>query len=263
MAICQVYAGSQIKDSNDESRNRAGEKPVSKVYLTPEEIVMLEEAAEYLRDKLIIRLTFRLGCRISETLGIAVGDIDFTAGTVTITHLKLRTNLSCPGCGAKLSRIAKFCSDCGRQVEQAVSQEREHRRVRSLPVDGATLVMVRDYIDRGGPVSRHGNKVLFGINRHRAWQIVRDCAERAGLGSLVNPETGRVHHVSPHKLRDAFAIKAVKRNDSGDGLRLLQEHLGHQSINTTMRYRKVAGEEHKEWYESLWGEDNDGSSSSN
>ncbi len=237
-------------------------KQASKVYLTPEEIVMLEEAAEYLRDKLIIRLTFRLGCRISETLGIAVGDIDFTAGTVTITHLKLRTNLSCPGCGTRLSKTAKFCPGCGELVKRAVAQEREHRRVRSLPVDGDTLAMVRDYIDRGGPVSRNGKKVLFGINRHRAWQIVKDCAERVGMGSLVNPETGRVHHVSPHKLRDAFAIKAVKRNDSGDGLRLLQEHLGHQSINTTMRYRKVAGEEHKEWYQSLWGEENDGRSGS-
>jgi len=34
--------------------------------------------------------------------------------------------------------------------------------------------------------------------------------------------------------------------------RLLQEHLGHQSIVTTMRYRKVSGEEQKEWYEKLW-----------
>jgi integrase/recombinase XerD len=46
----------------------------------------------------------------------------------------------------------------------------------------------------------------------------------------------------------------MKVNDSGDGLRLLQEHLGHQSFNTTAKYRKVAGEELKEWYQKLWGE---------
>jgi len=34
--------------------------------------------------------------------------------------------------------------------------------------------------------------------------------------------------------------------------RLLQEHLGHASFNTTAKYRKVAGEEHREWYEKLW-----------
>ena len=90
-----------------------------------------------------------------------------------------------------------------------------------------------------------GKNLLFGINRHRAWQIVRECSEKAGLPKLVNPETGRVHNVSPHRLRDAFAAThAVKLDDSGDGLRLLQEHLGHQSFNTTAKYRKVSGKEH-------------------
>jgi integrase/recombinase XerD len=121
-----------------------------------------------------------------------------------------------------------------------------------LPVDKVTLKLLREYIDRGGPVDRRGKKVIFGINRHRAWQIVRDCAERAGLPKLINPETGKVHNISPHRLRDAFSVHAVKIDDSGDGLRLLQEHLGHQSITTTMRYRKICGEEHKEWYRRLW-----------
>lgn len=82
--------------------------------------------------------------------------------------------------------------------------------------------------------------------------MIRECAERAGLGRLINPETGKVRGVSPHRLRDAFAIHAVKLDDSGDGLRLLQEHLGHASFNTTAKYRKVAGHELKEWYNKLW-----------
>jgi integrase/recombinase XerD len=107
-------------------------------------------------------------------------------------------------------------------------------------------------VKREGPVARNGKKLLFGINRHRAWQIVKDCAIRAGLPQLVNTESGKVHSVSPHRLRDAFAVMAIKHNDSGDGIRMLQEHLGHQSITTTMRYRKVSGEEQKEWYQRLW-----------
>jgi len=117
---------------------------------------------------------------------------------------------------------------------------------------GETLEMLEDYIRRGGSVSRKGSMLIFGINRHRAWQVVRDCADRAGLGELVDSETGRRHAVSPHRLRDAFAVHAVKQDDSGDGLRLLQEHVGHASFNTTARYRKVAGKEHREWYEKLW-----------
>ena len=95
-------------------------------------------------------------------------------------------------------------------------------------------------------------ELLFGVNRHRAWQVVGACAERAGLPKLVNTETGKVHNVSPHRLRDAFAVNAVKLDDSGDGLRMLQEHLGHASFNTTARYRKVASVELKEWYDKLW-----------
>ena len=131
-------------------------------------------------------------------------------------------------------------------------KEQEHRRQRVLPVDSQTLGMLKEYVDRGGPVVKEGKTLIFGINRHRAWQIVKECAEKAGLPKLVNPETGKVHNVSPHKLRDAFSVMAVKLDDSGDGLRMLQEHLGHVSFNTTAKYRKVAGEELKGWYDRLW-----------
>jgi len=225
---------------------------LTKTYLEPEEVELLERAAEYLRDKLLVRLLFHLGCRVSEALGITVSDIDFARGVVTIQHLKARMKLSCPGCGASLSRVAHFCPACGGKVEEATREAMERRRQRTLPVDRETLGMLKYYIARGGPISHNGKQLLFGIDRHRAWQIVRDCAEKARLPGLKNPETGKVHSVSPHRLRDAFAVMAVKRNDSGDGLRMLQEHLGHQSITTTMRYRKVSGEEQKEWYERLW-----------
>ena len=131
-------------------------------------------------------------------------------------------------------------------------KEQEHRRQRVLPIDNETLGMLKEYVRRGGPVIRDGKKLIFGVNRHRAWQIVKECSEKAGLPKLVNPETGRVHNVSPARLRDAFAVHAVKLNDSGDGLRLLQEHLGHQSFNTTAKYRKVSGKEHRDWYHKLW-----------
>jgi len=145
-----------------------------------------------------------------------------------------------------------FCPKCGVRVEKAQAEHQQRHRQRVLPVDSDTLRMLRDYVRRGGPLLRDGKKLIFGINRHRAWQIVKECAETANLPKLVNPETGRIHNISPHKLRDAFAVRAVKMDDSGDGLRLLQQHLGHASFNTTAKYRKVSGEEHKEWYQRLW-----------
>ncbi len=160
-----------------------------------------------------------------------------------VLHLKRSMKILCPQCGAKLSRTAKFCLGCGGRVEKAVAEEKEHRRKRSLPIDEDTLAMLKEYIDRGGPVKTKDKQLLFGLSSGQAWQIVGECAARAGLGQLVNSETGEVRGISPHRLCDAFAIHAVKLDDSGDGLRLLQEHLGHQSITTTMRYRKISSEE--------------------
>jgi len=227
---------------------------VMKTYLEPDEIVMIETTATNLRDKLLIRLLFHLGCRISEALGIKVDDVDFVQGTVTIQHLKVRINLQCSKCGARLGKSHAFCPKCGSKVKQPVTREGEHRRQRVLPIDKDSLDMLQDYIKRGGPFLKEGKRLIFNVNRHRAWQIIRECADRAYLPKLINLETGKVHNVSPHKLRDSFAINAMKQDDSGDGLRLLQEHLGHQSFNTTAKYRKVAGEEHREWYERLWGD---------
>jgi len=119
-------------------------------------------------------------------------------------------------------------------------------------VDNDTLAMLREYITRGGPVGKNGHRMLFGLTREYAWLLVKTCASRAGLDQLVNRETGEARGISPHRLRDAFATHAIKLDGSSDGIRLLQEHLGHQSIATTMKYRKVSGDEHRDWYQRLW-----------
>jgi len=225
-----------------------------KTYLEINEIEQLEKAASNLRDKLLIMLLFHLGCRITEVLPLTVDDIDFIQGTVSIVHLKRRVKISCADCGAQLGMSHSYCPRCGVKTK-GVLNEQEHRRQRVLPIDTQTLGMLKEYVRRGGPILRNGKNLIFGVNRHRAWQIIKQCAEKAGLPKLTNQETGKVHNISPHKLRDCFAIHAMKTDDSGDGLRLLQEHLGHQSFNTTAKYRKVAGEEHREWYVRLWKAD--------
>lgn len=192
-----------------------------KAYVEPSEVALMEKVASKLRDRLLIRLLFRLGCRVSESLALTSEDVDFGRGIITIKHLKAHLKLSYTECGQRLSRSHAFCPKCGGKVNEAQVQQQEHHRQRLLPINGETLKILKEYIERGGPVVRDGKRVIFGINRHRAWQIVTECAERAGLPKLVNPETGRTHNVSPHRLRDAFAVHAVKLDDSGDGLRLL------------------------------------------
>lgn len=221
-------------------------------YLTPEEVIRLENAAANSRDRLLIHLLFHLGCRISEVLAIALDDIDFSAGKVNIIHLKVRIQSKCRQCGAAIGLRHDYCPKCGTKNEMNSNIRHEKRKQRTLPLDPDTLAMIKIYLETEGPVIKEEKSYLFGICRHRAWQIVRLCAEKAGLSVLRNPETGRTRGVSPHRLRDAFAVHAMKTDDSGEGMRLLQEHLGHASFNTTAKYRKIASEEHREWYHKLW-----------
>ena len=74
-----------------------------KTYLESEEIKLLELSATNPRDCLLIRLLYRLGCRVSEALALTVEDVDLQKRMITIQHLKTRLKLTCPHCNAKLA----------------------------------------------------------------------------------------------------------------------------------------------------------------
>ena len=217
-----------------------------KVYLTPEEVERMAQAATCVRDELLIRMLFWLSCRVSEAIGIRVEDVNPAQGTVTIKHLKIRIVLSCPHCGTRLSRAARFCPGCGKDVPAPLRKEQEMHRIRTIPLEKRTMDRLVDFIRRDKTQG-----LIFKIGRMQAQKIVKDCARKAGVEELINPETGKVRGTSPHRLRDAFAIMAVQHDDSTDAIRMLQEHLGHQSIATTMKYRKISGKELTEWYQNL------------
>ena len=96
-----------------------------KAYLESDEVESLEKAAANLRDRLLIRLLFHLGCRVSEALGIAVEDIDFSQGTITIQHLKTRMKLSCPHCDARLGQKPYLLSRVRGQSREDSCRERK------------------------------------------------------------------------------------------------------------------------------------------
>lgn len=227
----------------------------TKEYLEVADTSLIEDAAICLRDKLLIRLLRRLGCRVGEVLGLEERHIDFSRRQVRIEHEKLRINLSCLNCGARLAKSHKFCPQCTKPVEGAVTKEKEVRRLRKIPVDRNTLQLIRQYIKQGGITEVRGKRMFFTITRQWAWHIVVECAERAGFMQLENPENEKMHHVSPHKFRDSFAINAIKKRPNLDDARLLQEILGHQNIGTTLRYRKVAGAELQQFYDDLLKEE--------
>jgi integrase/recombinase XerD len=220
-----------------------------KTYLSIDDIELLTNAAKSDRDRLLIRLLSRLGCRISELLAIRTNNVDYERRTITILHLKRIIKVSCSNCKAKLGSQHHYCPACGIRINKTIQRQQEKRRIRVIPIDQGSIDMLGYYVNQ----NQIGDaELIFNINRHRAWQIIRNCAKRARLPDLLNPETGKMKGISPHRLRDAFSVNAMKLDDSGDGLRLLQEHLGHTSFNTTAKYRKIAGDEHREWYDHLW-----------
>ncbi len=105
-----------------------------KAYLELDDVARLEKSPTNLRDRLLIRLLFHLGCRVSEALALKADDIDFARGTITIIHLKTRLKLSCTQCWQRLGRSHTFCPKCGSKVEKAQAEQQKRRRQRVLPV---------------------------------------------------------------------------------------------------------------------------------
>jgi len=225
-----------------------------KTYLGIQEVEALENAARYLRDRLLIRVIFWSMIRVSEVVAVRVEDIDFDQGTLTIKHLKTRSRILCPFCQTRLSRAAKFCPGCGKEVPAPVQMQQQEHKVRTLPVDSETLTLLREFIDGDPLILRDGGGLIFRIGRVQAWRIINNLAKEAKIGPLVNPTTGELRGISPHRLRDAHATLMVRKDDSTDSIRMLQEHLGHASIVTTMKYRKVSGKEHQDWYRRMTAE---------
>jgi integrase/recombinase XerD len=194
------------------------------IYLKSQEVNLLARSATLLPDRLLISLPVHTGSCISEALGLIGGDIHFDSSTLTIQPLKARVTITCPGCNARLSPSSIYCPGCADKVSTALVAQREHRRLHTIPIDPHALTLFEEYIKRGGAVEKEGKIRIFPNNSHRAWQIIMQCAARAGSPPLFNTQSGKFHNVSPHQLRESFTINAVKKNDSGDGLRMLQEY---------------------------------------
>jgi len=147
---------------------------------------------EELRDKLIIRLIYATGVRVSELCSMDIGDIDFEDNTIRVR-----------GKGGK---------------------------IRVVFVDEETL----EDIER------------FSAGRITGPLFVGQ------LGRAISPRT--VQHIfkkwapegiTPHKIRHSYASELYKRSKN---LRVVQENLGHSSIQTTEIYLHTDVDERREVY---------------
>ncbi len=170
---------------------------VSKIvpYLSPEEVHKLSEETRKgrkgERDHLLILLLFQTGLRVSEALSLTPAKLRGFEG---------RPALEIMGKGKKPRMVA-----CPERLVEKLQAYAYKKRL--------------DSKDR-----------FFPINRSRAWQIIADASERAGLNKRVYP----------HLLRHSDAIERLRQTGNP---KALQHHLGHSSMMMVMRYLSTVTQE--------------------
>ena len=165
------------------------------------------------RDRAILELLYGTGIRISELVGLSLGDVDLAEGVARVY-----------GKGAKerLVPVGRYRPRRPRGVAGSRRAERAVHRPDWARRGDSEAVFLNA---RGGRLSRQG-----------AWGIVRRYADRVGLGDRL----------TPHVLRHSCATHML---DHGADIRVVQELLGHASITTTQVYTKVSTELLRSAYE--------------
>ena len=157
------------------------------------------------RDRAILETLYGTGVRISELVGMSLGDVDLHDGLVRVLGKGSKERIVPIGRHAAIA-LSEWTASSGRG---AMEPERWARR------EDAEAVFLNQ---RGGRLSRQG-----------AWGVVTKHGRTVGLGT----------ELTPHVLRHSCATHML---DHGADIRTVQELLGHASISTTQIYTKVSTE---------------------
>jgi integrase/recombinase XerC len=166
-----------------------------------------------LRDRAIVELLYASALRVSELVGLDVGDVDLDRLTVRVT-----------GKGSK-ERVVPF----GVPAQSAVVDylRRARPRLAAAQLSDGSAAPPTNALFLGTRARRLGVKAVY----------------RLVAGLLVDlPGTGPS---GPHALRHTAATHLL---DGGADLRAVQDLLGHASLGTTQIYTHVSAERLKDAY---------------
>lgn len=170
--------------------------------MKPEEVRLLvdlpdAETLSGLRDRALLATFAGSGCRISEIVGLQVGDIFATQGTWQMRVL---------GKGQSKPRLAPLNQPGRDAINAWLTARSEHIDVQS--------------VFTGFTASAHGQPTARAITPKTAWRIVRKYAAAADLPS-----------VKPHDFRRFVGTQLAAKD-----LRSAQLALGHKRLETTARH---------------------------
>ena len=180
-------------------------------YLSIQEIDRLlespDDSVRGVRDRAILEVLYATGIRVSELIDLNMDSINLRMGFVT-----------CDGQGSR-ARIIPL----GRPARAALENY----------ISGARLQLVRERTEEEALfVNQYGRR----ITRQGLWKILRDYGEKAE----------RSHSLTPHTLRNSFAVHMLQ---NGADLKSLQELLGHEDISATQIYLSVTKNRIKDVYD--------------
>jgi integrase/recombinase XerD len=174
-------------------------KDMEKLLETPE-----DQTLRGLRDRAMLSVAYAAGLRVSEIVGLKLGDVDLERGVVAALGKGGKRRLVPIG-EVALAHLEAYLA--AREKDDARRRDRGRRGKDSA-------VLFRS--PRGGPLTRQA-----------FWKIVGRYARAAGI-------RGGAH---PHRLRHSFATHLLT---GGADLRSVQTLLGHANVATTEIYTHVS-----------------------
>jgi integrase/recombinase XerD len=135
--------------------------------------------------------------------------------------------------GLRITELVDLDVDDVDLVARTVRAVGKGDKERIVPIGRMAQRAIEAWVVRGRPVWKPTSPALVlnrrgaRLTRQGAWKILKGHAEAAGLAASV----------SPHTLRHSFATHLL---DNGADVRVVQELLGHASVNTTQVYTLVS-----------------------
>jgi integrase len=217
-------------------------------YMPEEQIRKLLVGAHKLRDKLLLRLLWVTGCRISELLG---GNSWYPINCSYRKEKKCLTTCY-KNCEHRITQKLRVFEPAhvndidwndGVIILNLLKRKKYPPPQHRVALDKITLNMLKEYIKQE---HLQPTDPIFNITRQRAFQITREIGKSVGINKVGSKG------LHDHHFRHSHCVAYVKKNNTLEGLRKLQKRIGHASISTTAEYLQF-GPEAKEETEDIFG----------